>query len=165
MPPYLSPLRAPRLTARCGRGRSRCAARQLAVVLGEDDFLHPLAGFAVQGMRDVLEGAVLAPLGRHGDEQPGIAVDHLEIAHDEAVIEGDGDVGLEPFLVDRKDADLGDLHGATPSRRCTIPMLDGSPQPDELSNARPPLWRTASDSGAIRVPAAVRGRLALEPSR
>src|SRR5437870_5791252 len=78
----------------------RCAAHQLLVVLGEDDLLHPVARFAVQRVGDVLESPVFAALGRHRHEQAGIAVDHLEIADDEAVVEGDRDVRLEPFLVD-----------------------------------------------------------------
>src|ERR1700682_1068543 len=106
-----------------GRGR-RGAARKLAVVLGEDHLLHPLAGFAVQRVGNVLEGSVLPALCRHGHEQAGISVDHLEVPNDEAVVEGDGDVGFQPFLADRKDPHLGDLHDAAPldaTRRPSIP--------------------------------------------
>src|SRR3954468_10073705 len=95
------------------RGRSR-AARNLAVVLGEDGLLHPLAGLAVERMRDVLEAAVLAALRGHRHEQSRIAVDDLEVAHDEAAVERDRHVGLQPFLVHRKDPHLGNLHDATP---------------------------------------------------
>src|SRR6267378_3412261 len=64
-----------------GRGGGRRgAARKLAVVLGEDHLLHPLAGFAVQRVGNVLEGSVLPALCRHGHEQAGISVDLLDAA-------------------------------------------------------------------------------------
>ena len=65
-------------------------------------------------MCDVLERPVLATLGGHRHEQSGIAVDHFQIAHDEACVESDGDVGLQPLLVHREDANLGDFHCRTP---------------------------------------------------
>src|SRR3954471_226086 len=126
-----------------GRGGlgGRASARHLAVVLREDDLLHPLARLAVQRVRDVLERAVLAALRRHRDEQAGVAVDHFEVAHDETVVERDRHVGFQPFLVYRKDPHLGDLHDATPLD-ATPPTeqtaADRSARPDELSNGRLP---------------------------
>src|SRR5471030_2255383 len=69
---------------RCGNCRS--AAGQFALVLSENGLFHLLARVAVERVGDVFEGAVLAPLGGHGDEQSGIPVDDLQVAHHEAVI-------------------------------------------------------------------------------
>src|SRR5581483_2742032 len=97
----------------------------------------------VQRMRDVLESPVLAALRRHRHEQPGVAVDHLQVADHEAVVEGDRDVGLEPLLTHRKDPHLGDVHEATPqdARQRGTPEGDGTSRPDKLSNARLPACR------------------------
>src|SRR5262244_3975677 len=62
------------LDVHAGAGGGLVAARP--VVLLEDAPLHPLAGFAIEGMGDVLEFPVLLPLGGHGDEEPVGTVDH-----------------------------------------------------------------------------------------
>src|SRR3954465_10362990 len=137
------------LPARGGGGLGgRASARHLAVVLREDDLLHPLARLAVQRVRDVLERAVLAALRRHRDEQTGVAVDHFEVAHDETVVERDRHVGFQPFLVYRKDPHLGDLHDATP--------LDATPPTEQTAQTVPPA-RTRCQTAACPPPAKVRG--------
>src|SRR4051812_24205568 len=76
--PYTEWVRRGRLGGRSvGRlgPRRAGAARDLALVLGQDDPLHPLAGLGVERVGDVLERAVLATLGGHRDEQPGVSVD------------------------------------------------------------------------------------------
>src|SRR5512133_1710388 len=100
--------------------RAGGAPGDLALVLREDDALHPLPRLGVERVGDVLEGPVLSALCGHRDEQPGISVDDLEVPDHEAAVERDRDVGLELFLADREDADLGDLHGVTLGCRRTV---------------------------------------------
>src|SRR5512138_250502 len=71
------------LARRAGAGL-RGALAHLALVLGEDDALHPLARLGVERVGDVLEGPVLASLGGHRDEEARVAVDHLQVTDDEA---------------------------------------------------------------------------------
>src|SRR5438132_746829 len=65
----------------------------------------------------VLCAALMAMAGqlaaRHGDERPVGAVDDLQVADDEAVIEGDGAKALQPIVGvhHQLDADLSDFHG------------------------------------------------------
>src|SRR5512142_2423684 len=113
------PAREPSVV-RLGPVRPGAPPGDLALVLGEDDALHPLPRLGVERVGDVLERAVLPALGGHRDEQPGVPVDDLEVPDHEAVVERDRDVGLELVLADREDADLGDLHGVTLGCRCTV---------------------------------------------
>src|SRR5262245_45022326 len=95
---------------------SPAGSDDLAVLL--DDPLFDLApGLGVERMSDVAERPVLAPLARHGDEQSARALDDLDVAHHEAVVEDHGHERLELLFLDGKDSHLGDFHAQTPA--CT----------------------------------------------
>ena len=49
----------------------------------------------------------------HGHERPGRALDDLQIANDEGIVQRDRTERLEPFsrLLHELDANLGDFHG------------------------------------------------------
>src|SRR5204863_4426804 len=68
----------------------------------------------------VLAAALAAPVGqlpaRHGHERPLGALDDLQVAHDESIVERDRAEGLQPLVVllDELDADFGDDHSGSP---------------------------------------------------
>ena len=76
----------------------------------EDFLLHEGTRALVQGVGNILESTIFTPFARHGDEQAGGPADDLQIANDEAIIQHNGDVGLELVFVDRKNFDFGDVH-------------------------------------------------------
>src|SRR5882672_5942336 len=86
-------------------------------VAGQDLVFDFFPRLVVQRMGDVAERAVLPLLARHRNEQPVGAANDLDVADDKAVIDDDGNEGLELLLVDRKHPDVGDLHAQRPSIR------------------------------------------------
>src|SRR5205823_8988755 len=75
---------------------------------------------AEAGAQVVLAAAGMAAVGqfaaRHGHERPLGALDDLQVADDEGVVERDRAEGLEAFIVvfHELDADFGDNHSSSP---------------------------------------------------
>ena len=79
---------------------------------------------------------------RHGHNGTGGALDDLQVADHEAVVEGNRAKGLETFsrLFHELDANLGDLHRSNPLGH----RPEGRARLDRVSNARSPSRRGGS---------------------
>ena len=90
-----------RRRARVSHGADSALGDDLAV-LGDDLLFELAPRLVVQRMGDVAKRPVLPLLARHRDEQAVRALDDLDVADDETVVEDDRDEGLELVLVERE---------------------------------------------------------------
>src|SRR5512146_357121 len=166
----VSGLRVPPAGRRHGRilaGRHHAVKlADLPLVFREYRAFDPVARLVVERVGRVPVGAVLLLFAGHGDEEPVVAVDHLQVAHDETVVEDDRGVPLELLVVGHGiNFDLGDIHLPPPplpqmfwaTNSARPPSLESIPRASHAAFALPNNPNTAEplpESPAALAPAA-----------
>src|SRR5205807_4146504 len=108
---------------------------------------------AKAGAQVVLAAAAMAAVGQltagHGHERPLGALDDLQVADDEGVVERDRAEGLETFVVvfHKLDADFGDNHSSSPLICGTFWGPCHQPPPPSTGRIRSGPPTTTSDQG------------------
>ena len=90
----------------------------------EDGVFDMVTSFLIEWVSDIAKLAVFALFTGHCYEKAASALDDLDIADDEAVVECDGYVGFELIFVDGEDFDLGDFHNVVLSSCSSKLKLD-----------------------------------------